>query len=183
MKSKNTERIQTALTRVVQVSKAAKCIFLSILVVYCLVAAGVFIMAAPSFYDAMSDPSAAFFILLRLLATLMAAVTPAVVFYTIFRLFDDISKGSSPFTLAQAHRMQVIGVLLLLGVVLGSVLPLMPVPYSEIGDLSAGMFSTSSSSAGVKIELTSVLWAIVCFSFSYVFRYGALLQQLSDETV
>lgn len=183
MKSRNIERIQSALTRVVRVSKVAKYVFVSILAAYCLVAIAVFIMAAPSFYGAVSDTSAVPFTLLRLLATLMAAATPAVVFYTIARLFDDISKGNSPFTLAQARRMQVIGVLLLLGVVLGNVLPLIPVPYSEIGDLSAGIFSASSSSAGVKIELTSVLWAIVCFSFSYVFRYGALLQQLSDETV
>lgn len=183
MLSKDAQRIKTGLRKVAKVSNIVKIIFFVLFAIYCLVALIVLVNFIPSFVSMASDPNYLPFALFRLVATAISLFTEAFVFYSIARLFDDMSKGNSPFTSTQARRLQIIGFLLLFGVIFDNLLPIIPLPHAEMGDLSMGIVSSASTNSGMKIDLSSMLWSMVFFVFSYIFRYGASLQQLSDDTV
>lgn len=98
-------------------------------------------------------------------------------------IFKNIARGHTPFTSRQATRMQAAGFLLIAKAVLEVVLSLVPPIHIEMGDVTIGFSLASDVSAGVHLDFASLIWAMLCFSLAYIFRYGTLLQKLSDDTI
>lgn len=92
--------------------------------------------------------------------------------------FKDVAKAGSPFTTAQANRLVILGVLFLLYAAFEAVVSLSPY-YGSIGIASANYVA----SPHLFLDAKYVFASIFCFCLSYVFRYGALLQWLQDETL
>lgn len=96
----------------------------------------------------------------------------------LMRAFSDVSREKTPFTIVQANRIRLLGILLLAYCVVEAILSADPL-RAEINDLVVQVHA----SPGIFFDAKLLIAAIVCFCLSYVFRYGALLQWLQDETL
>lgn len=97
----------------------------------------------------------------------------ALICLTLIKIFSDTSKGLSPFTMLQVHRLRVVAIALVAYVVLEFALTY-DAPFVS---------GASMSSSTYTINFFAIVSAGVVFAFSFVFKYGVLLQELSDETL
>lgn len=183
MISKNAKHIQNSLVHIKKISGVALKVIKVFLTVYLLLTIPFFCYSVVSIVASGLAPLDLLWAGLQILPMVLSVVVAISVCIALLYVFKDINAGSSPFTISQSRRLKLIGWLLLVSFILGAVVSVMPLPYTQIGSLTFGPYVSPHGPSGVDINLSYVLWAVVCFSFSYVFRYGALLQQLSDDTV
>ena len=96
----------------------------------------------------------------------------------LIRIFSDASKGSSPFTMVQVRRLRLVAGSLLLYGVLEFV---MTIAVSSAQQGFANM--TLNWRSCYYQSIFPLVAAAVVFAFSFVFKYGVLLQELSDDTI
>lgn len=107
----------------------------------------------------------------------------AILFVIMIRVLDDAVRGESPFTMKQAERLKRAAVSLVVYAVLGIVLGYCSA-LLQMGGFSSGFVSTNSSGNVIMpIDFAPFIAAAAVFAFSYVFKYGVLLQELSDDTI
>lgn len=82
----------------------------------------------------------------------------ALIFVVFIGIFVDAVKGQSPFVMKQVKRLRL------------------------IAGLNSGYVSTGGNEI-IPINLAPIIGASVAFAFSFVFQYGVLLQELSDDTI
>ena len=105
----------------------------------------------------------------------------AVMFFMFIGMFSDVSKESSPFTLSQVKRLRMIA-LMLLAYALLDFAGAYNSALLQLDTLNSG-YITANSSAIVMVNFAPFIAAAVVFAFSFVFKYGVLLQEFSDDTV
>ena len=104
-----------------------------------------------------------------------------IVMYLVHAMIIVAARGESPFTMNQVRRLRIISALLLayalvdLGISCNNTL-------IQFDLMNYGYVSTSDS-AIVPLNLGPFLAAAIVFAFSFVFKYGVLLQEFSDETL
>lgn len=107
-----------------------------------------------------------------------------VLYLLLLSMFNDAILGEPPFTMKQVRRLKTASLALIfyaiLGVILGCCSALL-----QMNGFSSGYVSSFGESDNVimSIDLAPFITAAVVFAFSYVFKYGVLLQELSDETL
>lgn len=112
---------------------------------------------------------------------LVHAIIIVALFSILVRIFFSAAKGESPFTMNQVRRLRMISALLLayalvdLGISCNNTL-------IQLDLMNYGYVSTSDS-AIVPLNLGPFLAAAVVFAFSFVFKYGVLLQEFSDDVI
>nr|WP_274381274.1 DUF2975 domain-containing protein [Gordonibacter urolithinfaciens] len=112
---------------------------------------------------------------------LVHAMIIVALFSVFIRIFFGAARGESPFTMNQVRRLRIISALLLayalvdLGISCNNTL-------IQFDLMNYGYVSTSDS-AIVPLNLGPFLAAAIVFAFSFVFKYGVLLQEFSDETL
>lgn len=163
--------VEDSLARTGRVCKTISLLMKVVFVLLCawwLASASVmaFSLIVPGFYDyAVTLP---FF-----LVYIASSAAMATVCVTLIKVFSDASKGRSPFTMLQVRRLRVVSAFFLvyavLEVVLTSVVPFMA------GGVDEGFVPT--------LNLFPFVASAVIFAFSFVFKYGVLLQEFSDETI
>lgn len=116
----------------------------------------------------------------RFLPNLIMVAIATLLFRLFIRVFEDMSRGESPFSDMQSLRWKTVGWLLLGKMLFELMISFAPFSIESVGDMFVGL---SVQPIIVNVDVASVLWAIVSFCLSYVFKYGALLQRLSDETL
>ena len=100
------------------------------------------------------------------------------------RVFSDIVAGESPFTLKQVKRLRLAGTLLLLFVILDAFFSLDFSFGTEALGYNFGIIGNrGSESPSIKVNVFAIITACMCYGLSIVFKYGVLLQELSDETL
>lgn len=184
MLSLDAERIQSSLLCMKGVSKILKVVFRVVFVLYTLIAILLFGTSLVKMINPASVLDSAEAFGLGSVPMLLSKVIVCVTLFVLARLFEDISKGESPFTLAQAKRIAVIGCLLAIGVVVEGLVfsgSSMSLTVANVVDLRYS--APPSDNQLIYINGTYVVGAVLCFCLSYAFRYGALLQRLSDDTV
>lgn len=108
----------------------------------------------------------------------LSAATGCVLLYVAVAVFRDVAESQSPFSIAQAKRLKVLAVLLLTYAVIEAVISVGPF-HATVGIVDIDYITAPSLYLDIKLVIAS----IACFCLSYVFRYGALLQWLQDETL
>lgn len=97
------------------------------------------------------------------------------------RIFANAARGESPFTLEQVKRLRLISGLLLLYAIVD-----IAISYNtalvQFGTMNYGYVSMNDS-AIVTVNFAPVVAAAIVYAFSFVFKYGVLLQEFSDETL
>lgn len=95
-------------------------------------------------------------------------------------VFSEIAQ-KRPFSIVQANRFRNVGIITLC-YVLVELIPFNPGAIRfDLGDLSFAIqlarFQPPTINVGV------VLCSVTCFAISFIFRYGQMLQNVSDDTV
>lgn len=103
------------------------------------------------------------------------------ILFVIFRIFSSTSKGESPFSMKQVKRLRMISCLLLLYAVLDSAITLNTAAM-QLETFNSGYISTNESTV-LTLNFAPFVAAAVVYAFSFVFKYGVLLQEFSDETL
>ena len=104
-------------------------------------------------------------------------VVMAVICITLIKIFSDASKGHSPFTMLQVKRLRLVAGMLLAYAVLEFL-----VTYSA-SFLPGGWIGSSANGAAITIDFFTIVAAAVIYAFSFVFKYGVLLQEFSDDAI
>lgn len=118
-----------------------------------------------------------------LLYTIVYGVLILTFLYMMICMFSDIVKGGKPFSVRQARRLQIIALVALLFVVLELIFSY-GMAYEVIP--SAGidiLINNGASEPTVNLNIGMLVFSGIMYSLSAIFRYAALLQQLSDDTV
>lgn len=98
-------------------------------------------------------------------------------------VFRDMANGRSPFTIEHSRSIRMLGVLFLAGVALNFIIPpLMMSSFIGEVEISYGVTHPISSYPTFAVDLKGIIGAVVCFALSVIWRYGALLQEESDES-
>lgn len=113
---------------------------------------------------------------LSLAIYVISGVAMAVVCLTLIKIFQEASKGRSPFTMLQVGRLRLVAVALL-------GYAMLEFAMTCIASLTQQGWMSSSSSGAPTLNLFPIVAAGVIFAFSFVFKYGVLLQEFSDDTL
>lgn len=106
-----------------------------------------------------------------------------VLYLIMIHILEDTVHGQSPFTMKQAKRLKMAAFALVVYAVLGIILGYCS-SLLQVNGFSSGYISTDgTTNAIMPIDFSSLIAAAAVFAFSYVFKYGVLLQELSDETL
>ena len=107
----------------------------------------------------------------------LCGVAMAMTCITLIKIFSDTSKGQSPFTMLQVRRLRLVAISLLSYAVLEFGMT------CSAAFMKQGWMDASVGGAFPTLNLFPIIAAAVVFAFSFVFKYGVLLQELSDETL
>lgn len=182
MLSKNAEQMRASLSRLAKASRVASIIFKAALAANILIAALLFgssIVAALAPEMLPGVVPFGFAVVPLLLDVIIACA----LLYALASLFGDMAKGASPFSIAQCRRLVVIGCLLAVGVVVGAIAARSPAPAVLMPDVAYVAYTLPPEEEAIYINGGYAFGAIVCFCLAFVFKYGSLLQRLSDDTV
>lgn len=103
--------------------------------------------------------------------------------YKLIQIFTDVVKGNEPLSVEQAHRLRFLAVMLFLLFILdlsysaGVVLEVIPQAGYNI------IVNDGIEKPTINLNVGMLVFSAIMYSLSAIFRYAALLQQLSDETV
>ena len=101
----------------------------------------------------------------------------------LIRMFSDVVKGDAPFTEKQASRLRLIAVIALLAVV-AELAFTASVSYNLIPEVGYSIgINDAYPTDSINLNVGMLAFSAIMYSLSALFRYAALLQQLSDDTV
>ncbi len=175
--------INESLRHVQKVSKALSIVFKVVFILSCV---SCIALIALSVFASFSEAQSSFLgILLTTLPVFLSYLAFVLVLWCLASAFDDITKGSTPFSKKQVYRIRAIGILLLASAIAEF---LITSNYSNIvqvgGDLSVGYnLSSNVTPDSIFIDAKAIIGAVVCFALSAIFSYGAILQEDNDGTV
>lgn len=104
------------------------------------------------------------------------------ILYVIGSICDSIRHGSSPFTVHTSRQIKVVSFLLLVSFVLQAVVSVIPFDGYSLGVMRIGL-AKQGDGVVADLSISTLVASAIGFVLSYVFKYGALLQRLSDDTV
>ena len=104
------------------------------------------------------------------------------ILYVIGSICNSIRHGSSPFTMHTSRQIKVVSFLLLASFALQAVVSVIPFDGYSLGVMRIGL-AKQGDGVVADLSISTLVASVIGFILSYVFKYGALLQQLSDDTV
>lgn len=117
----------------------------------------------------------------KLILNVAYGIIIAIMFLIFISMFSGAAKGETPFTLDQVKRLRLISLMLVVYALLD-----FAIAYNsalmQIDTFNSGYVSTNGS-AVLPLDFAPFIAAAVIFAFSFVFKYGVLLQEFSDETL
>lgn len=143
-------------------------VFATCLIIYSLIESGQFF----------SDFGASIF---RIVLYVIYAVIIVSLFACILGLFSDVAKGESPFSMRQVKRLRLISCVLVAYTICDYLISWNSLVF-QVAGVETGYISTTGNSI-MPINVGPLIAAAVVFAFSFVFKYGVLLQEFSDDTL
>lgn len=103
--------------------------------------------------------------------------------WNLTKLFEEVVKGAPPFSGEQADRLRAIAVIALAFVAL-DLLMSFGFNHELLPEFGFGMVVNDGiAEPTINLNFGMLAFSAIMYSLSAIFRYAALLQQLSDETV
>jgi len=119
-----------------------------------------------------------------LMYLLLFGILVITLFVVTLKIFSDIKAGETPFSLKQVKRLRIVGTAFLafalLDLLISSVYFFGP---EIIGQYSGVILNSGIDSSFIHVNLAAVIAALACYGLSVIFKYGILLQELSDDTL
>lgn len=117
----------------------------------------------------------------NLLLFLAYGVVFGVTIVVLTKVFSDTARGETPFAMIQVKRLRLIALMLIIYAAL-DIFTVSNTASLQFNGVDSGFISTNENSF-LAVNFTPIIAAAVLFAFSFVFKYGVLLQELSDETL
>lgn len=112
-----------------------------------------------------------------------AGAFAVLIFWNLAKLFEEVVKGNPPFSELQADRLRSIAIIALAFAILDFLMSFCFV-YEVKPELGFGMVANNGiAEPTLNLNVGMLAFSAIMYSLSAIFRYAALLQQLSDETV
>ena len=178
-----TENTKASLDQVNKVCRRLRLAIKVIFVVICVfwaIAAGsmIWTLVNDGVFGAGTDTN-----IVSLLLHIARGVVVVVLYLILAHIFDDTVDGESPFTMKQVDRLKAAALALVVYAVLGIVLGYFSALMQMNGFSSGYIPSAGSDNVIMSVDFSPFIAAAAVFAFSYVFKYGVLLQKFSDETL
>lgn len=166
-----------AVARSKKVCSACSCMMKLLLIILCswwIVSSSVMALSlvnpgAFQYYDTVSWLSISIYF--------VAIVPICSIFLILNKIFIEVARGCSPFTLKQVKRLRIVSLSFLVYVGIEFL-------FTSSTLLIQQSWSTVLSSGSVpNVNMFALVASAVIYAFSYVFEYGVLLQEFSDETL
>lgn len=170
------EHIRQRIVRMAKLSRRLYLFSIVALVLYAAVCIALCVVALGS-GDWFSNGGA-----IALVPLVLSLIIGGMIIYVLSKMLKDVSEQRSPFSLTQARRISFVGILLLVDVVLETLISAGAPLFISSNEVTAG-FVSNYTAPGLYINGPFLIATIICFCLSYIFRYGALLQWFTDETV
>ncbi|MEC4271965.1 DUF2975 domain-containing protein [Adlercreutzia sp. R25] len=176
MNNLNERDIEQSLQRMKKTCKVIRCCFLIATIIYAILWVSIIVLAA-------LEASGKGFVSHEAVYAFVGGLFTALILWNLFRLFDEIDKGGAPFSFQQAGRLQQIAIIALAYVALDFIISFgfMFNPVPELG--FAVVFNNGIAEPTLNLNVGMLAFSAIMYSLSAIFRYAALLQQLSDDTV
>nr|WP_255466648.1 hypothetical protein [Eggerthella hominis] len=173
-------RIEDSLAKMKAFSSKLSTLFLVMFIAVCVTSIAVFLLEIIRCVTMSTVPDLAR--ILQLASALINYVIYGVMLLVMRSIAKDIAHGKPPFTIAHAIQIKVIAWMFVAGFILGI---LVSPDFAEIAQIGSLDFGLTSDQVGrypsIHLDIKSLVGAIVCFSLSSVWKYGALLQADSDD--
>lgn len=119
----------------------------------------------------------------ELVYTVTGGLFAVLILWHLSQIFNEVVKGNPPFSEAQADRLRTIAIIAMSYVVLDLLISIGFVfePMPELG--FAVVANDGNIEPTINLNIGMLVFSAIMYSLSAIFRYAALLQQLSDETV
>ncbi len=99
------------------------------------------------------------------------------------RSFSDIVNGESPFTMKQVNRFRFAALLLVLLAIVDAILSTNFLYGFDVAGFNVAAYGGHEmGQAKVNVNMMLLFFSAMLFGVSVLFRYGVLLQRLTDET-
>lgn len=142
----------------------------------------VLFVALEVFSYAMSSKIPDPYTVFEFVSSMLINVVYAAILLVMRSVANDVARGRSPFTVAHANQIKVIAWMFVAGVVLNMFISPDFIELVHFGGFDLGLVSDRLGRYPViSLDAKSLVGAIVCFSLSSVWKYGALLQADSDD--
>ena len=106
-----------------------------------------------------------------------------IMLWELSQLFAEVEDLSTPFSEAQSYRLRKISLLALVLVVI-ELICTAGFSYIAVPELGYGIvFNNGVTEPTINLNIGMLVFSAIMYSLSVIFRYAALLQQLSDDTV
>lgn len=103
--------------------------------------------------------------------------------FVAFRSFSDVVNGESPFTMKQVSRFRYAALLLIALVIIDTVLSTgFSYSFNMAGVNYVALGNHGIDPERIRINAEPLFFAVILYGVSVLFRYGVLLQRLTDET-
>ena len=172
---------QESISRINKVCKLINVVFKVILVIFCAywVVAIVGMIFGAANNDSSQQLAGTIFFHILLFSTHVVVI--AFLIWVLIAIYYEAYKVESPYTFIQVKRLRWIAGLLLIYAVLDFLITQNNALLSYSG-MDSGYISTSDISI-IQVNLGPLIAAGAVYAFSFVFKYGVLLQEFSDETL
>ena len=112
----------------------------------------------------------------------MSALVSVSILYVVGTIFGSIRHGGTPFTIPIARQIKIVSLLLLASFFLDFLVSAIPLDDYSLGIVRIGI-AKQGDGVIANLSVSTLVASMIGFVLSYVFKYGALLQQLSDDTI
>ncbi len=179
MRSTNADDIKRGFCKVKRISHAMSVVLTFLCVAYAMACVGL-VMRQLLFPLSTSDD---FWIwLFSGMRIAFPMVFNALVLLILANVFRSISKGLPLFSIGQSNKIAVVGIIFLLSFFSDLLLSAALIADPQMHLVSFGILPFQEQES-IKVNVSTLVGALVCFCLSFAFRYATLLQELSDDTV
>lgn len=172
--------IKTTRSKLVSTSRGLATLFLIIFVLYCAAHVAVFLYMAllPNGFSYLGPSTLA-----GTLPFIIPSISGGFTIFLLWRIFREIGRNASPFTPLRVRQIRALGFLFLATAICGFFIT----PGTDVGAINGGAHmlieSDASASDSIHVDATSFMISIVRFALSFIFSYGATLEQETDDLV
>lgn len=176
------KEIRSSLKRIKNISRwisqALKVVFF-VLVIFWVVFALLSVASLNGIADVNGLPSSFY----ELVVFLLIGIVVISIVVIGIKVFSDVARGKSPFSMTQVKRLRAVAALLLAYMLLEVLLSPGIISAVDIAGLDLGYVVQRPDVPSISINLGALLGAIVFWALSLIFEYGVLLQEFSDDTL
>lgn len=173
-------RIEDSLSKMRALGSRLSVLFLVLFVALCASSAVLIVLEVLSYISTATAPDP--YVVFQFISSMLMSVVYGVMLLVMRGVAKDVSRGRSPFTFSHARHIKIIAWMFVVSFALNLFISPDFIEMIHVGNADIGLVSDQVRRyLTIHLDVKSVVGAVVCFSLSSVWKYGALLQADSDD--